>query len=156
MRYDLRVLDFSNFSVYDKNLHQIVAKLRVYGEHVTNGEMIEKNLSTFSTTSAPLAQNMRYMKIKKYARSIQQLLLAESQYQTLVRNNEIRPPRKVHKTQVGEPKTVELAKPATTPTIKEGVGEPKLKEKEKHVAEAHAAEASRWSSKGSFKKSNPK
>ena len=65
---------------------------------------------------------------------MQQLLLAKTKHQTLVRNNEIRPPREIHNTQVGEPKTAEPAKPATTPTTREGVGEPKLKEKEKHVA----------------------
>lgn len=95
---NMRVLEFPNFSVYDKELQRIVAKLWVCGERVTNGEIIKKIFSTFSTTSAPLAQNMRYMKIKKYARLMQQLLLAETQHQTLVKNNEIRPPREIHNT----------------------------------------------------------
>ena len=58
--------------------------------------------------------------------------------------------------QMGEPKIVESANPTIISTPKEGVGAPKLKEKEEHVAEAHAAEASRRPPKGSFRKPNPK
>lgn len=120
--------------------------------------MIEKTLSTFPTATSMLAQRYRLMKIKKYSKLMQHLLLAETQHQILLRNNEMRPPREIHNTMthMGEVEAVEPVEPTATPTPKEGVGAPKLEHKEEHVAEAHATEASRRPTRGSFQKPNPK
>lgn len=105
-----------------------------------------------------LAQQYRLMKIKKYAKLMQQLLLAETQYHILLRNNEIRPLREIHNTisKIEEIESDEHAKPTTTPTPKGGVGVPKLEPKVEHHVEAHAAEASRRPPRDSFRKPNPK
>ena len=106
---NLCVMDFPNFSAYDEELHRITSKLRTCGDPVYHADMIEKTFSTVPPTRFPLTQNVRTMKIKRYPKLIQQLLLAESQHQTVLRNSEMRPPREVHNTQVGEIKAVEPA-----------------------------------------------
>ena len=98
---NLRVMDFPNFTAYDEELHRITSKLRTCGEPVSHADMIEKTLSTVLLARFPLTQNVRTMKIKRYPKLIQQLLLAKSQHETVIRNTEMRPPREVHSTQVG-------------------------------------------------------
>lgn len=51
----LSVLDFPNFLSFNSEIHRIVAQLRLCGHTVTDTEMIDKNLSTFSPTCAILA-----------------------------------------------------------------------------------------------------
>ena len=121
------VMDFSKILAYDEELHRIVSNLRVCGEPVSNGEMIEKTLSTVPPARISLAQNIRHMKIKKYSKLIQQLMLAKTQHQTMMRDSELRPLREIHNTQVGEPNTAEPAQPAPTSPTKDEVGNSKAK-----------------------------
>ena len=49
-------LDFVDLSTFNAKLHRIVAQLRLYGEDVSEEELIDKTLSTFPPTSSILAQ----------------------------------------------------------------------------------------------------
>ena len=98
------------------------------GQRVTEAEMVEKTLSTFSPAMAILSQQYRNMKFKKHANLMTHLLLAEKHQQLLLCNAESRPVREVH---------------TTTTTV--------------HAAgvETYAAEASRRPPKGSYRKTYP-
>ena len=58
---------------------------------------------------------------------MQQLLLAETQHQIMLRNNKIRLPREIHNTisKIEEIEHEEPAKPPAVTTPKRGVGAPK-------------------------------
>lgn len=92
----LRVLDFTDLSKYNSELHRIVAHLRMCGETITESELIEKTLTTFPPASALLAQQYRNMQFKKFNQLMSLLLLAEKQHQLLLKNAEVKPPKEAH------------------------------------------------------------
>lgn len=53
---NLRVLNFPNFSAFDKELHQITSQLWMCGYVITNDELIEKTLLKFSPATAIFSQ----------------------------------------------------------------------------------------------------
>jgi hypothetical protein len=128
---NLRVLDFPDFVTFNSKLHRIVEQLRLYGETVTDAELIEKTLSTFPQATTILSQQYQNMKFKKHSTLMAQLLLAEKHQQLLLKNAEARLVREVH---------ITSTQPAVTLDVK---------------VEAHAAAASRRPPRGSYQKPHP-
>lgn len=51
----LRVLDFPTLSAFNNEMYHIVLQLRLYGQAISEEEMIEKSLSTFRLAFVVLA-----------------------------------------------------------------------------------------------------
>ena len=53
---NLQILDFPDFGSFNSELHHIFAQLRLYGQPLTDPELLEKTLSTFPPATTILAQ----------------------------------------------------------------------------------------------------
>lgn len=92
------MLDIQNFLSFNSKLHQIIAQLRLCGDHITDVELIEKTLSTFPPATVILHQQYHNTKFRKYFQLMSHHLLAEKHQQLLIRNAEARPIRDIHTT----------------------------------------------------------
>ncbi|KAK6115399.1 hypothetical protein DH2020_007668 [Rehmannia glutinosa] len=93
-RYDwikLRFQDFKSVSDYNSMLFKISSKLKLCGESITDGDMIEKTLSTFHALGLLLQQQYREKGFTKYSDLISCLLVAEQNNELLIKNHESQP-----------------------------------------------------------------
>lgn len=95
-------MDFSDLSMYNSELHRVVAQLRMCGEDVTEKELIDKTLSTFPPALSIFAQQYRNMRYATHASFMSYLLLAEKQHQVLIKNADAAPTKEVHAAEVSK------------------------------------------------------
>jgi len=93
-RYDwahLRLQDFKSVSEYNSAMFRITSKLKLYGDSITDYDMLEKTFTTFHTSNIVLQQQYREKGFKKYSKLISFLLVDERNNDLLMRNHKIRP-----------------------------------------------------------------
>ena len=73
----LRIQNFKLVGEYNYTIFQICSQLELCGEEVTDAQMIEKTLSTFSANNVVLSQQYRERRFTKYSELISCLLIAE-------------------------------------------------------------------------------
>lgn len=79
-RYEWMQLRFQDFKIiveYNSTVFRIVFQLKLYGEIVTDEDMIEKILTTFHTSNTILQQQYREKGFKNYSELISCLLMAK-------------------------------------------------------------------------------
>ncbi|XP_010513991.1 PREDICTED: uncharacterized protein LOC104790005 [Camelina sativa] len=89
---NLRIQDYKSVEEYNSELFRIVSLLRLCGKEVTERELIEKTLSTFSPNNRVLQQQYRHQGFADYGALIECLLLAEQNDELLLINSAMRPP----------------------------------------------------------------
>ena len=67
---NLRIQDFKSVDEYNSALFKIVSKLKLYGEDITNKDMLEKTFSTFHTSNVLLQKQYREKGFTTYANLI--------------------------------------------------------------------------------------
>ncbi|GKF46138.1 hypothetical protein Tco_0135940, partial [Tanacetum coccineum] len=72
-------------------MFKIISQLTLYGEKITDEEMLEKTFSTFHASNLLLQQQYRERGFKKYCDLISCLLVAEQNNELLMKNHESRP-----------------------------------------------------------------
>ncbi|XP_074567163.1 uncharacterized protein LOC141823846 [Curcuma longa] len=87
----LRLQDFKSVSEYNSALFRITSQLKLCGETITDGDMLEKTFSTFHASNVLLQQQYRAKGFEKYSELISCLLLAEQNNELLMKNHEARP-----------------------------------------------------------------
>ncbi|XP_048605324.1 uncharacterized protein LOC125582912 [Brassica napus] len=88
---NLRFLDYKSVDEYNSILFKTVSMLRLYGEVVTEEELLEKTYSTFHSSNVILQQQYRMKGFTTYTDLISCLLLAETNNELLMKNSEARP-----------------------------------------------------------------
>lgn len=88
---NLRFQDFKTVSEYCSAIFRITSKLKLCGEPVTDGQIMEKTFSTFHANDLLLQQQYRQKGFTKYSELIACLLVAEQNNQLLMKNHESRP-----------------------------------------------------------------
>jgi hypothetical protein len=87
----LRFQDYKSVAAYNSALHRIVTKMRLCGQKITDGDMIEKTLSTFHPGNIVLQQQYRNSKYQKYSELSELLSVVEQQNEVLMSNHSTRP-----------------------------------------------------------------
>ncbi|XP_019225729.1 PREDICTED: uncharacterized protein LOC109207295 [Nicotiana attenuata] len=96
-RYDwthLRLRDFKSISEYNSAMFRIISQLKLYGDNITDYDMLEKSFSTFHASNMLLQQQYREMGFKRYSELISHLLVAEQHNGLLMKNHESRPTKR--------------------------------------------------------------
>ncbi|KAM7466550.1 hypothetical protein LguiB_014112 [Lonicera macranthoides] len=88
---NLRFQDFKTVAEYNSSLFNIIARLRLCDEKVTEEQMIEKTLSTFHAQNVLLQQQYRERRFSTYAELVSCLLVAEQNNKVLIKNHNSRP-----------------------------------------------------------------
>jgi len=88
---NLRFQDFKSISDYNSTLHRIVSILRYCDQTITEGQMIEKTLTTFHASNILLQEQYRERQFKKCSDLMSVLLVAEQNNDLLLRNHNLRP-----------------------------------------------------------------
>ncbi|XP_073121330.1 uncharacterized protein [Henckelia pumila] len=89
----LRLQDFKSVSDYNSALFKISSTLILFGEKVTDQDMLEKTFSTFHASNVLLQQQYRERGFKKYSELISFLLVAKQNNELLMKNHQLRPTR---------------------------------------------------------------
>ncbi|KAK9740892.1 hypothetical protein RND81_03G068600 [Saponaria officinalis] len=87
----LRLQDFKSVIEYNSALYQIVSRLRLCGEIVTESDLLEKTYSTFHASNMVLQQQYREHQFKTYFELISCLLVAEQNNELLMQNHQTHP-----------------------------------------------------------------
>ncbi|KAJ3692124.1 hypothetical protein LUZ60_012474 [Juncus effusus] len=87
----LRLQDFKSVCEYNSSMFRIVSQLKLCGENITDGDMLEKTFTTFHASNIILQQQYREKGFKKYSELISCLLVAEQNNKLLLKNHESRP-----------------------------------------------------------------
>lgn len=87
----LRLQDFKSVSEYNSALFQIVSRLKLCGESVSESDLLEKTYSTFHASNIVLQQQYRERRFTKYSELISCLLVAEQNNELLMQNHHIHP-----------------------------------------------------------------
>ncbi|KAJ3680430.1 hypothetical protein LUZ60_016708 [Juncus effusus] len=87
----LRLQDFKSVCDFNSSMFRIVSQLRLCGEDITDGDMLEKTFTTFHASNIILQQQYREKGFKKYSELISCLLVAEQNNKLLLKNHESRP-----------------------------------------------------------------
>ncbi|XP_026397056.1 uncharacterized protein LOC113291775 [Papaver somniferum] len=88
---NLRLQDFRSVAAYNSALFKITSTLKLYGEDVTDEQMLEKTFTTFHASNVLLQQHNRERKLMEYSEIISCLLIAKQNNDLLLRNHEARP-----------------------------------------------------------------
>ncbi|XP_074316839.1 uncharacterized protein LOC141653096 [Silene latifolia] len=87
----LRLQDFKSVIEYNSALFQIVSRLKLCGETITESDLLEKTYSTFHASNLVLQQQYRERQFKKYSELISCLLVAEQNNELLMQNHQTHP-----------------------------------------------------------------
>lgn len=87
----LRFMDFKTVNEYNSEVCRIKSTLEFCGEKLTEEEILEKTYSTFPASHVILSQQYRAKNYTKFSELITVLLLAEKNFDLLMKNNEARP-----------------------------------------------------------------
>ncbi|KAH1082842.1 hypothetical protein J1N35_022603 [Gossypium stocksii] len=93
-RYDwmhLRLQDFKTVSEYNSKLFKISSQLKLYGENITDEDLLQKTFSTFHATNVLLQQQYHEKGFKRYSELISCFLVAEQNNELLMKNHGICP-----------------------------------------------------------------
>ena len=88
---NLRFQDFKKVNEYTSALFRICSTLRFCGQIVTEGDLLEKTLSTFHASNLNLQQQYRLQSFKRYSDLNANLLVAEKNNELLMKNHQTRP-----------------------------------------------------------------
>ncbi|KAK9756923.1 hypothetical protein RND81_01G130000 [Saponaria officinalis] len=80
--------DFKSVIEYNSALYEIVSRLRLCGETVTESDLLEKTYSTFHASTMVLQQQYRERQFKTYFELISCLLVAEQNNELLMQNHQ--------------------------------------------------------------------
>jgi hypothetical protein len=72
-------------------MFNISSKLKLYGDNITDDDMLKKTFSIFHALNMLLQQQYREQGFKKYSELISCLLMAEQNNELLMKNHESRP-----------------------------------------------------------------
>ena len=86
----LRLQDFKSVSEYNSAIFRISSQLQLFGEKITDEDMLEKTFSTFHASNVLLQQQYREKCFTKYSELISCLLVAEQNNELLMKNHEAR------------------------------------------------------------------
>ena len=87
---NLRFQDFKKVNEYTSALFRICSTLRFCGQIVTEGDLLEKTLSTFHASNLNLQQQYRLQSFKRYSDLNANLLVAEKNNELLMKNHQTR------------------------------------------------------------------
>lgn len=87
----LRLQDFKSVCDYNSAMFRIVSLLKLCGENITDGDMLEKTFTTFHASNIILQQQYREKGFKRYSDLISCLLVAEQNNKLLLKSHETRP-----------------------------------------------------------------
>ncbi|XP_013713582.1 uncharacterized protein LOC106417304 [Brassica napus] len=87
----LRFQDFDKVMNYNSDVLGIVAKLRYYGETMTESKMLEKTYTTLIKSQISLQQQYRLRGYTEFLDLIVALLIAEKNNELLIKNHMTRP-----------------------------------------------------------------
>ncbi|XP_026436143.1 uncharacterized protein LOC113334005 [Papaver somniferum] len=87
----LRLQDFKSISEYNSALFQIVSRLKLCGETITDADLLEKTYSTFHASNILLQHQYRERHFKKYSKLISCLLVAQQNNELLLKNHQSHP-----------------------------------------------------------------
>ncbi|KAK9748673.1 hypothetical protein RND81_02G072500 [Saponaria officinalis] len=83
--------DFKSVIEYNSALYQIVFRLRLCGETVTESDLLEKTYSTFHASNMVLQQQYRERQFRTYFELISCILVAEQNNELLIQNHQTHP-----------------------------------------------------------------
>ncbi|KAL3614461.1 hypothetical protein CASFOL_041547 [Castilleja foliolosa] len=87
----LRFMDFETVNAYNSDVCRIKSILEFCGEKLSEAEILEKTYSTFPASHVILSQQYRAKNYTKFSELITVLLLAEKNFDLLMKNNQARP-----------------------------------------------------------------
>jgi hypothetical protein len=87
----LRLQHFKYVGEYNFSIFRITSKLKLYGEKITDEDMLEKIFFIFHASNLLLQQQYREHDFKKYSKLISCLLIAEQNNELLIKNHQSRP-----------------------------------------------------------------
>ncbi|KAM2716090.1 hypothetical protein EV2_045615 [Malus domestica] len=93
-RYELthlRIQDFKTMAEYNSTMFRISSQLKLYGETITEEDMLENTFSTFHASNVLLQQQYRERGFTEYNQLISVLLVAEQNNEFLMKNHQSRP-----------------------------------------------------------------
>ncbi|XP_070662295.1 uncharacterized protein [Malus domestica] len=83
----LRIQDFKTVAKYNSTMFRISSQLKLYGETITEEDMLEKTFSSFHASNVLLQQQYRERGFTKYNQLISILLVAEQNNELLMKNH---------------------------------------------------------------------
>ncbi|XP_026435089.1 uncharacterized protein LOC113332794 [Papaver somniferum] len=87
----LLLQEFKSVSAYNSTRFQIVSRLKLCGETVTEVDLLEKTYSTFHASNILLQQQYRERQFKKYSELISCFLVAGQNNELLLKNHQSHP-----------------------------------------------------------------
>ncbi|CAN6681727.1 unnamed protein product [Malus baccata var. baccata] len=87
----LRIQDFKSVPEYNSALFRITSQLKLYGDTITEENLLEKTFSTFHASNVLLQQQYRARGFIEYNQLISVLLVAEQNNELLMKNHNSRP-----------------------------------------------------------------
>ncbi|XP_050104668.1 uncharacterized protein LOC126584275 [Malus sylvestris] len=87
----LRIQDFKTVAKYNSTMFRISSQLKLYGETITEEDMLEKTFSSFHASNVLLQQQYREKGFTKYNQLISVLLVAEQNNELLMKNHQSQP-----------------------------------------------------------------
>ncbi|XP_050152100.1 uncharacterized protein LOC126626747 [Malus sylvestris] len=86
----LRIQDFKTVAEYNSAMFKITSQLKLYGETITEEDMLEKTFSIFHASNVLLQQQYREICFAEYNQLISVLLVAEQNNEILIKNHQSR------------------------------------------------------------------
>ena len=86
----LRLQDFKKVIEYNSALFKISSRLKLWGEKITDEDMLEKTFTTFHASNVFLHQPYRERRFTKYLELISCLLVVEQNNELLMKNHSSR------------------------------------------------------------------
>ena len=87
----LRIHDFKSMTGYNSTMFRISSQMKLYGETITEEDMLEKTSSTFHASNVLLQQQYKAQGFTEYNQLISVLLVAEQNNEVLLKNYHSRP-----------------------------------------------------------------